>query len=142
MWLSKKQEKNFFYIARDHIEHSSFILGGLWGASLIRARHTLVNIFKPMLIPSIVQNYHINEDQKFLNDYVKDHVRNHSLIFDSYFCEILGGQPFLSQRPIDGCYLGCIRPCCNNAKNVHFRERKIPCPIECRPKDHLDWIYC
>ncbi|CAF4183135.1 unnamed protein product [Rotaria sp. Silwood2] len=142
IWLSKKQEKNFFYIARDHIEHSSFILGGLWGASLIRARHTLVNIFKPMLIPSIVQNYHGNGDQKFLNDYVEDHVRNHSLIFDSYFCEILDGQPFLSQRPMDGCYLGCLRPCCNNVKNARFRGRKIPCPTKCRPKDHLDWIYC
>ncbi|CAF4747987.1 unnamed protein product [Rotaria sp. Silwood1] len=142
MWLSQEQENNFFYIARDNIQHGVFILAGLWGAALIRASDTLIDIFKPMLIPSIVQNYHNKSDQTFLNDYVGDRVRNNSLIFDSYHCEKFGGQPFLSQRSMNGCYLGCIRPCCSNATNVPVRETQIPCPIKCRPKDHLDWIYC
>ncbi|CAF4747963.1 unnamed protein product [Rotaria sp. Silwood1] len=142
MWLAQEQENNFFYIARDNIEHGLFILGGLWGAALIRARHTLVNIFKPMLIPSIVKNYHDRGDQRFLINYVAGHVKDNSLIFDSYFCEKFGGQPFLSQRSMNGCYLGCIRPCCSNATNVKFHGTQMPCPIKCRPKEHLDWIYC
>ncbi|CAF1239368.1 unnamed protein product [Rotaria sordida] len=142
MWLSNEHEKNFFYIARDNIEHGTFILGGLWGAALVRARHTLISIFQPMLIPTLVKYYHDRGDQRFLNHYVGDRVRDNSLIFDSYFCESLGGRPFLSQRPMNNCHLGCIRPCCSNATNVNSNGTQIPCPIKCRPKEHPDWIYC
>ncbi|CAF4144638.1 unnamed protein product [Rotaria socialis] len=142
IWLSNEQEKNFFYIARDNVQHGLFILGGLWGASLVRARQHLIQIFQPMLIPRIARRYIGKGDQRFLNDYVGKHVRNNSLIFDSYFCTELGGQPYPSKRPMDGCFLGCIRPCCDNQTNTVYQGAKIECPMKCRPKEHLDWIYC
>jgi hypothetical protein len=139
MWLSRDQEKEFFYIARDHIEHGVLILAGLWGAALKNARKKLFNIFKPMLLPSIAEFYQNIGDQNFLADIVWKSVKDNALIFDSYSCQTLGGRPFLSQRPKGNCYLGCIRPCCeNDNKNTTLK----PCPIECRPKEHLDWIYC
>jgi len=143
MWLSNEQEKHFFYIARDNIVHGVPILGGLWGAAMRRARYKLFTIFEPMLIPSIAQLYTETGDQRFLRDYVWNFVKNNALIFDSYFCQKLNGRPFLSQRPRGNCFLGCLRPCCNNIIENDFNVVPLkPCPIECRPKEHLDWIYC
>jgi hypothetical protein len=142
VWLSNDQEKKFFYIARDNIEHSVPVLGGLWGAALRRARYELFTIFEPMLIPSIAQIYRKGRDQLFLRDYVWNFVKNNASIFDSYSCQKLHGRPFLSQRPTGNCYLGCVRPCCNSVIKSDFNVTLKPCPIECRPKEHLDWIYC
>ncbi len=142
VWLSNDQEKKYFYIARDHIQHGVPILGGLWGAALKRARYELFNIFEPMLIPSIAQIYIKNGDQQFLTDYVWNFVKNNASIFDSYSCQELNGRPFLSQRPAGNCYLGCVRPCCSNVIKNDLNVTLKPCPIECRPKEHLDWIYC
>jgi hypothetical protein len=142
MWLSNEQENNFFYIARDHIEHGAVILGGLWGASMRRTRYELFNSFEPMLISCIAELYKKSGDQQFLLDYIWNFFKNNALIFDSYFCQTLNGRPFLSRGPKDNCFLGCIRPCCSNTIKDDFNIRLKHCPIECRPKEHLDWIYC
>ena len=142
MWLSNDQEKNFFYIARDHKEHAVPILAGLWGAATRRARKRLFDIFQPMLLPATRCLYKDRDDQLFLSDFVWKYVKKNSLTFDSYSCRQFGGQPFPSQRPKGICYLGCIRPCCENTTEADVQATIKPCPIGCRPKEHLDWIYC
>ncbi|CAF3562949.1 unnamed protein product [Rotaria sordida] len=143
MWVSDKQKRYFFYIARDNKYHNVPILGGLWGASPGRARHYLYYIFQPMLVPSIAQQYKGAGDQQFLSDNVWGKVRRRSLSFDSYSCHIFGGRPFLSQRPLsDNCFLGCIRPCCITTTSHNSNNPNNTCPPACRPKDHQDWIYC
>lgn len=142
MWLSNEHDKNFFYIARDHIQHGVPILAGLWGASMKHARYLLFHIFQVMLMPNLVQFYleGYAGDQAFLRDHVWDFVKDNATIFDSYSCQQLKGQPFPSQRPSTNCYLGCIRPCCDSiTKNV---IKLKPCPMECRPSKHPDWTYC
>jgi hypothetical protein len=143
LWLSDDQKRNFFYIARDHIRHRMPILGGLWGAATVRARHYLFVLFQPILIPSIGWLYTAAGDQQFLEDFIWKKVKESSLIFDSYYCKPFGGRPFLSQRPAAGnCFLGCIRPCCINTTNDGSLQYVKPCPIACRPKTHRDWTYC
>jgi len=143
MWMTDKQEKYFFYIARDHNEHGTPIPGGLWGAATTRARYSLFDIFHPILLPSIARLYTGLSDQLFLTDFVWPRVRKYALSFDSHFCQTYGGRPFLSQRPKGNCFLGCVRPCCiidtANEDNIKYMK---PCPNECRPKDHQDWVYC
>ncbi|CAF2710860.1 unnamed protein product [Rotaria sp. Silwood2] len=143
MWLSDKLKKYFFHIVRDNKQHNVAMLGGLWGASPARARRYLFHIFQPMLVPSIARQYKGAGDQLFLSDNIWQHVKTRALIFDSYNCDTLGGQPFLSQRPVpDNCFLGCIRPCCINTTSSGSPNPNNICPPACRPKDHQDWIYC
>ena len=142
LWMSEEHKENFFYIARDHDSHSVPILGGLWGAATVRARQRLFDIFRLLLIPSVSSRYVGAGDRQFLIDFVWDQVKNHSTIFDSFFCETLGGRPFLSQRPKDICFLGCTRPCCTNTTETDYSQYIKPCPIQCRPKDHQDWTHC
>jgi len=143
MWLSEEQKENFFYIARDHTEADLPIPAGLWGAAPIRARYYLIDTFLPMLISSIGSLYSGIGDQLFLRDFIWRKVKKHSLIFDSYYCEKFGGQPFPSRRPRGNCFLGCLRPCCTNATHNDDPNKYVKsCPIECRPKNHKDWTFC
>jgi hypothetical protein len=125
LWTSDQHQDKFFHIARDHDQHGVPILGGL-------------------LVPSIARNYTGAGDQTFLEQLVWDHVKNDSLIFDSYFCQLYGGQPFLSQQIDAGCHLGCIRPCCDivEVNYTNGTTGRKPCPAACRPKDHSEWTYC
>jgi hypothetical protein len=143
MWMSDEQENNYFYIARDHNEHGVPILGGLWGAATKRARYSLFDTFQPILVPLIARQYTGAGDQQFVSDVVWPKVKQRSLSFDSHFCQKYGSRPFLSQRPKGNCFLGCVRPCCDDTtRNENSSKYMKPCPIECRPKDHQDWIYC
>ena len=142
MWLSPEQENNFFYIARDHNEHGLPILGGLWGAATVRARRYLFDLFQPMLVPHIARQYSKAGDQTFLEKFLWENVKDCALIFDSFFCQTIGGQPFLSQRPSNSCFLGCIRPCCTDVTHYETLIYVKPCPPACRPKEHQDWTYC
>ena len=142
LWLNDTEKMKFFYTARDHDQHDASILAGLWGAAPGRARQRLFDIFRFMLIPSVGRRYIEAGDQQFLDDFVWNPVKDHSLSFDSYHCSLYGGRPFPSQRPEGLCFLGCIRSCCSNDTRGDSNKYIKPCPIECRPKDHLDWTFC
>lgn len=141
LWLSEEEKNNFFYIARDHDQHAVSILGGLWGAATVRARQHLFDIFRLILVPSIGRRYINAGDQRFLDEIVWNQVKNNSLIFDSHYCKLYGGRPFLSQRPKGNCFLGCIRACCLNNTDEDSGPYIKASPVECRPADHPDWTY-
>ncbi len=142
LWLSEGHEKYIFHILRDHKEHGIPILGGLWGAAPVRARRQLFNMFYPVLVPSIARKYNGTGDQDFLQVFIWEKVKNRALSFDSYSCKQFGSRPFLSQRPLGNCFLGCIRECCTNMTETNSINGPKACPKACRPKDHQDWIYC
>ncbi|CAF0930255.1 unnamed protein product [Adineta steineri] len=142
-WLSPKEEDKFFHIVRDHPQHNTEILAGTWGAAPSRAREKLFNLFYPMLKPRLSIRLDGMGDQYFLTRNVWPHVRSGALVFDSYLCQLYGGQPFPSQRPNPSCFVGCYRPCCNGSNDeISLYTIKIPCPVACRSTDHLDWTYC
>ena len=142
IWLSDAEKNNFFYIARDHFQHNSPILGGLWGAATVRARPKLFNIFRPMLISSIGSQYNGEGDQLFLKDFIWDKIKIYSLIFDSFYCQKFGGRPFPTKRLQGNYHLGCRRACCTNVLVNSSCEYVPPCPKECRPRDHPEWEFC
>ena len=142
LWLSSEHENNFFYIARDHPLHDIYILGGLWGAAPVRARRVLSNIFLPILTPTVARQYTGAGDQQFLGDFVRKHIMNNSLIFDSFHCAKMNGRPFLSQRLNIYCFLGCIRPCCENITLSRDASHVSSCPLQCRPLEHQTWEFC
>lgn len=74
-------------------------------------------------------------DQNFLSAYVYPLISNNTIVHDSYLCKLFGGSPFPSKREGD-CFVGSTTNC---NKYYRFLEE---CPIDCRPKDHTDWIYC
>ena len=72
-------------------------------------------------------------DQFFLRDKVYYMLKNISIIHDSYTCERYPpSEPFPTKR--DGfSFVGFTDV---------YRTVNEYCPIECRPINHSDWMYC
>ncbi|CAF2381812.1 unnamed protein product [Rotaria sp. Silwood2] len=131
-----------FLTIRDHPFHGIPILGGLWSSALYRNRLLFFRLFSILLDKIKVQQYSFANDQTLLTELIWPKIKHQALAFDSYTCQQFqeGNQyPFPTQRPSRDCHLGCVRPCCQNSSKIRLDK---PCPAECRPKNHPDWIYC
>jgi hypothetical protein len=131
-----------FLTLRDHPLHGVPILGGLWTCAVYRNRLLFLRLFSILLDQDRVKRYTLAHDQTLLNDLIWPRIKDQTLAYDSYTCQEFheGHQhPFPTQRPSRECHLGCVRPCCQNSSNIILTE---PCPEQCRPKNHPEWIYC
>jgi hypothetical protein len=128
------------HIMRDHPEHGTSILGGMWGFYNQRNRDLAKKIFKSILHPinSLIYNFYENSpknnDQIYLTRNVYHHIKYNSIVHDSFLCETYGGYPFPSKR-FGNCFVGSGGYC--NQTNFF-----LECPLACRPPTHQDWIYC
>jgi len=125
----------------------------MWGYH-IRLNRELGKYFHSIITSKLISYWYriyllINTrgaDQFLLAYYFWPIARTNSTIHDSYHCQIteLGGeisQPFPTQRPnASGCHVGAIG-CCDTKANSKKHSFKI-CPEQCRPTEHIDWIYC
>lgn len=127
------------HIIRDHPDHSIPILGGLWGIKLNKERSWIKNISSILLTPDIVRCYTGERDQIFLEEFIWPHANLYSkktLEYDSYNCQKFpNARPFLIRKQSSTRFVGCRRPNCTT-------DEHPPCPMQCRPPNHLDWIWC
>ncbi|RNA21923.1 hypothetical protein BpHYR1_011339, partial [Brachionus plicatilis] len=120
--------------------HYTKILGGGWGYANERNRDLGGYLLKVITNKWIASHYNSEGfnskglDQFLLEDFFYKHSKKNSTTHDSYLCQVFGGDPWPTKRE-KGCFFGCIECCKKN-------ETVLPCPIECRPKNHQDWIYC
>ena len=102
-------------------------------------------LYKALTNKFIAQHYNKiknnkGEDQFFLTDFFSYYSLRNSTTHDSFSCQKLGGDPFPVQR-IGNCFVGCTY-CCNSSIEILNQKFPFICPIECRPKNHQDWIHC
>lgn len=138
-WLASNKS---FHSMRDHPMHGVPMLGGMWAFRTSLDRKAAASIHEKIHNRTLVQNYGGRGDQTFLTHHVWPIARLSAITHDSFLCRHNFGhptQPFPTQRQINqtNCFIGCVRPCCTNGK-MPFGH----CPIQCRPKDHQDWLYC
>ena len=145
VWLFERKNA-LFHIMRDHPLHNKEIIGGMWGYANERNRTLGKIIYELILSKSLKLNQkNLNNkdyDQYFLSNFVWPIAKKSATVHDSYNCKYLGGEPFPTKRPEDKfCFASCSLPCCDQTLNQKNRKMDV-CPVECRPKDHQDWIYC
>ncbi|XP_042869727.1 uncharacterized protein LOC122251693 [Penaeus japonicus] len=126
-----------FHVMRDHPNHHAIMLAGLWGGhnrNLSLLRKVRDDIF------AHPTNLTTKFDQYMLATKLWPHIKDDVLQHDSYNCLQSGHEgsvPFPVKR-VDGLYCGW--------GPTKLRERKVVldtrCPVECRPKGHLDWNHC
>jgi hypothetical protein len=126
----------------DHPQHSVPILGGMWGFASIRNRELAMKIFEKTTNKTIALAYNRNGksskqgDQSFLADIVWPLTNVNATIHDSYFCRRYGGAAFPTKRK-GSCFAAIQDLNCELINNTFY-----VCPEACRPKEHLDWVYC
>ena len=127
-----------------------FYLAGMFGLQKKSKKNRnstieLNDIYKKMINASRVieldQSSKKKIDQKLLKTLIWPHARNDSLIHDSYTCKnkSLRGvdvRPFPTRR-LHGKYnfVG------SNGGNITL-SKDGPCPKQCRPIEHQDWVVC
>ena len=122
---------------------SKMRIGGMWGLQILKDRNLASQIAAKIFDPRIAKQYNkeINKkdkDQEFLRNKVYNMIKTSSLIHDSYCCKLYrDSEPFPTQRK-GRCFIGGS----GNQFNCENNSTFTPCPLECRPKDHTNWIYC
>jgi hypothetical protein len=112
-------------------------MAGMWGLKVSSDKNISNEIFKRIINSKKYNSNKIKDnDQLFLKDEVYNLIKNNSVIHDSYTCKIYkDSKPFPTKR--DGLsFIGS-----NNFSLLHTHVNEH-CPIECRPINHSDWIYC
>ncbi|CAF3386753.1 unnamed protein product [Rotaria socialis] len=137
-WLASD---TIFHGMRDHPDHNTLILAGMWGFRPELNRTLSIQIWNKLQNRTLVRKYTRDGDQPFLVNEVWPYVKKSSLFHDSFHCNQFNGnmKPFPTKRPsINGSniFVGCIKPCTDD--RYVFGE----CPINCRPNHHKEWIYC
>ena len=123
----------------------------MWGFRSIRNRKLANEIADLIKNPELAKSYNPtgksekNQDQVLLREYIWDDLASlHSMTHASYHCKSFSGsniQAFTVQRPKTVCFVGCSK-CCDPKKYKTTWPVEWECPLECRPKNHSDWLYC
>ena len=128
---------------RDHPAHSTYILGGTWGAKVNKQRSALMTAFKKMFrdgIAYIPREKGGGYDQIAIMRYVWPWAKKVAMSHDSYTCHKFSGTyPFPTER-LEGIgnFVGSVVSLNQSVGYIY----NTTCPEKCRPKYHKDWIYC
>ena len=139
-WLASNKS---FHAMRDHPQHVTPMLGGMWGFRPSLSPQISSQIHNLIHNKALIQRYTRRADQGFLRAHVWPLAKSSAIVHDSFLCSQgygIRSKPFPTQRRSaneTNCFVGCVRPCCGKGK-MPFGE----CPKACRPKDHPEWIYC
>ena len=107
----------------------------MWGLKVSSNKELSNEIFNKIVNSQAYDsNSKKGNDQYFLRDQVYFIIKDISIIHDSYLCLFYNdSEPFPSKRKNKKYYIGL---------NNYYVSMLTECPIECRPKNHTDWIYC
>lgn len=120
--------------------HDAAIMGGMWGMKSSRDRSLSKKIFALTIDNRLFAKYNPNRkhlkgrDQDFLAQNVKHLINDISIVHDSFSC--LDSTNAWPTRRQGNCFVGSPHTCEVNVSNFYT------CPLRCRPKEHVDWIYC
>lgn len=139
-WMNSNKS---FHVMRDNPDHATAMLAGMWGFKPSLDSNMSLLIHNKIHTKILIEQYRGVNDQTFLSFEVWPYAKSSVIVHDSFFCTNNYGHPtlpFPTQRlpPYEtNCYIGCVRPCCEDGK-LPFNA----CPTECRPQDHKNWTYC
>lgn len=127
-----------FHIMRDNPAHNQPMMGGMWGGctsfhpeAMPRLRDTVFRWSRKSTSP-------LSRDQNNVCLLLWPTLRKNHIAHDAYSClQYPESQPFPSQRE-NLTFIGMRA----FRKNYAHEQVEQPCPIQCRPVKHKDWIYC
>ena len=131
-----------FHFLRDHPSHGVEVLGSGWGARLGPHNSIVRKLFRESFMKAShdyvfwAERKSWGPDQNFLNRYIWPWARLSSLSHDSYSCnKFPNTRPFPTRRESGpNNFVAAVVEV-----GVSLQE---PCPVECRPSNHQDWVTC
>ena len=137
-WIHKMDTS--LLVMRDHPFHRAKIMAGMW-CFRKNGNKELGKKLWEMMLEKANNKDDKTIDQWLLGSIVFPRLKSDTTTFDSYHCtEFSNTISFPTKRNIDNNFVGNYRRLW--ATGPGFRHPSTPCPIECRPNDHKDWINC
>merc|ERR1711924_214913 len=130
-------------MGRDHWLHRQFpIMGGLWGAKNPIA---FASVWREIIFNS-TRNSDWGNDQQLLRKHLfYSQYQDRILIHDSYTCgqfvDAATWRPWPTKRSSEGATMWERFVGAGAKHAIHFKRVRT-CPVECRPTEHKDWIFC
>ncbi|XP_047499125.1 uncharacterized protein LOC125045739 [Penaeus chinensis] len=137
-WLASNKT---FHVMRDHPQHDTTILAGMWGArweNLPAPRVAELAQVRRRMLERGRGKSHSGVDQEILNKVLWPVAKGRMVSHDSYLCQKYPHSlPWPTQREA-GFFVGApsFRPKYSTSSLTR------PCPEACRPPRHKDWTYC
>jgi len=132
------ESANSIHVMRDNPSHNFTIMGGMWGVKIKTEKRAFWNnLVAEIFRKSTSWDYF--EDQNLLDSLVWPVVQQDTMVHDSYLCtQIQGGHihPFPTKRALGPANFVWSVPGLSHSMDT------VPCPRECRPKDHQEWTTC
>ncbi len=133
---------------RDHKYHGVAVMGGMFGMRLddVNAA-TLKEVFANMVKSSPRRRSGKGYDQTLLSKYLWPVMQGDVVQHDSYSCEEYRNSGFMrpfptKRRSNDDFTRGETNNFVgSNGGTLDLRNHE-PCPANCRPKEHRDWMLC
>jgi len=123
-----------WHVMRDFPNHDAAIMAGMWGGTNLNL--SLTKSLRDELISQGDVPCNRTWDQDLLAEIVWPLIKSDMIAHDSYHCtKYEGSQAWPTQRE-DKQFVGDKFPWRGPTFIVP------PCPIQCRPKNHSNWIYC
>ena len=136
-----------YHVMRDHPEHRAQIPGGMFGtrvnASLIKYSH--FQILQRILQAANVTWYK-GQDQSLLNRFLWPICKHDLIAHDSYRClkyPNIGNRAYPTQRIASMDFKNGVKYnfVGSNGGSISLNDSQ-PCPEQCRPKEHSEWLLC
>jgi hypothetical protein len=132
-----------FYHDNHHLQAP--MMGGMWAFRVENDRHFSEQFRSLLFNRALIMDYALNRDQQFLNDHLWPYAKYRAMVHASYWCTQpdwnIHHRPFPTQRlrsnQSNYSYIGCPRSECTD-----WIFDRHPCPKQCRPQDHEDWLTC
>jgi hypothetical protein len=139
------KKSNFtFHIMRDHPQHLTDILGGMFGIKQDTPERKSARLSEfNSIIKDFGKIWQKGSDQKALAKIVAPHAAVDSLVHDSYLCNsgfLKGSKPVGYPTKRSGNQYNVMVP--NFVGNTGKDGIHIECPVDCRPANHKDWKFC
>ncbi|XP_071523818.1 uncharacterized protein [Panulirus ornatus] len=133
-WLNSDK---CFHMMRDNPEHSQAIMGGAWGGCDTWHPEAMPRL-RDLVFRWSSNNFKDSQDQINVVQLLWPTLKKNHLAHDAYWChKFPSSQPFPSRR-LNYTFVG-MRSFRGDYSDDSVHQ---PCPVQCRPAKHKDWIYC
>lgn len=125
-----------FHAMRDHPNHGTAILGGMWGARMDLTHRKKYEALISRMLGEMSSSWGKGYDQVLLSQYVWPSVKEEACVHDSYLCTFYPAphnRPWPTRRKNESA---------NFVGSIGDMKIMKSCPVKCRPNNHQDWTMC
>lgn len=142
----KRNSAKLYHGMRDHPQHGTAVMGGMFGMRLTGENRKVMRDTLAKILAGAKGKTTTQTDQSLLSRFLWPVAKHDMVVHDSYLCKRYPGpdiRPFPMKRNSSLDFKFGIGNIIGGGPNGRL-DLSVwhACPVECRPKNHQDWLLC